>query len=72
MEAVFLHAVNIKISYNTLGAKVSYKLILSLLMGMIKHPQSTQINKFAISLQFLKEQVREGVFFLYLDKHQSF
>ena len=63
MEAVFLHAVNIKISYNTLGAKVSYKLILSLLMGMIKHPQSTQINKFAISLQFLKEQVREGVFF---------
>ena len=52
--------------------QVSYKLILSLLMGMIKHSQSTQINKFAISLQYLKKEVKEGVHFLHLDKHQSF
>ena len=56
----------------TLGIKVSYKLILSLLMGMIKHSQSTQISKHAISLQYLKKEVREGVHFLHLDKHQSF
>ena len=32
-------------------------------MGMIKHPQSTQSNKFAISLQYLKNEVRDGVHF---------
>ena len=31
------------------------RLILSLLMGMIKHSQITQSNKFAISLQYLKK-----------------
>ena len=72
----FLHADKhqsfLQVYFNTLGIKVSYKLILSLLMGMIKHSQSTQINKFAISLQYLKKEVREGVHFLHLDKHQSF
>ena len=33
--------------------KVSYNVALSLLMGMIKHSQSTQNNRFAISLQYL-------------------
>ena len=59
------------IDFNTLGIKVSYKVILSLLMGMIKHSQSTQSNKFAISLQYCKK-VRNGVHFLHADKHQSF
>ena len=40
---------------NTLGIKVFYKVILSLLTVMFKHSQSTQRNKFAISLQYLKK-----------------
>ena len=63
----FLH-----VDFNNLGIKVSYKVILSLLMGMIKHSQSTQSNKFAISLQYLKKEVRNGVRFLHEDKHQIF
>ena len=75
-EVDFLHADKhqsfLQVYFNTLGIKVSYKLILSLLMGMIKHSRSTQINKFAISLQYLWKEVREGVHFLHLDKHQNF
>ena len=37
--------------------KVSYKVILLLLMGMIKYSQSTQSSKFAISLQHLKKKL---------------
>ena len=58
--------------FNTLDIKVSYKVILSLLMSMIKHSQSTQSNKFAISLQYLKKEARDGVHFLHADKHQKF
>ena len=47
-------------------------MVLSLLMGMIKHSQSTQSNKFAIYLQYLKEEVSNGVHFLHADEHQSF
>ena len=47
-------------------------MILSLLLDMIKHSQSTQSNKFAISLQYLKKEVRKGVHFLHADEHQSF
>ena len=66
-EVDFLHADKhqsfLQVDFNTLGIKVSYKVILSLLMGMIKHSQSTQSNKFAISLQYLKKEVRNGVHF---------
>ena len=76
MKLFFLHADKhpnfLQVYFNILGVNVFHKLILSLLMGMIKHSQSTQINKFAISLQYLKKEVREGVNFLHLDKHQSF
>ena len=41
-------------------------------MCMIKHSQSTQRNKFVISFQYLKKEVRDGVHFLHADKHQSF
>ena len=44
----------------------------SLLMGTIKHSQSTQSNKFATSLQYLKKEVKDGVHFLHADKHQNF
>ena len=39
---------------------------------MIYHSQSTQSNKLAISLQDLKKEVRNGVYFLHADKHQNF
>ena len=61
-EVDFLHADKhqsfLQVDFNTLSIKVFYKVILSLLMGMIKHSQSTQSNKFAISLQYLKKEVR--------------
>ena len=41
-------------------------------MDMIKHSQSTKSSKFAISLQDLKKKIRNGVHYLYADKHQSF
>ena len=66
-ESDFLHADKhqsfLQVDLNTLGIKVSYKVILSLLMGMIKHSKSTQSNKFAMSLQYLKKQARNGVHF---------
>ena len=75
-EVDFLHADKhqsfLQVDFNTLSIKVFYKVILSLLMGMIKHSQSTQSNKFAISLQYLKKEVRNGVHFLHADKHQNF
>ena len=54
-----------------ISIKVSCKLVstfwASLLIGMIK-----QINKFAISLQYLRKEVRDLVHFLLADKYQSF
>ena len=64
--------INIKVSqvdFNTLDIKVSYKVILPLLMGMIKHSWSTQRNKFTISLQYFKKEVRDGVYLLHADEH---
>ena len=55
----------------SLGIKDAYKVLLSFLLGMIKHFQSTQSNKFAISLQYLKKEVRKEVNFLHTDEHQS-
>ena len=75
-EVDFLHADKhqsfLQVDFNTLGIKDPYKVILSLLLGMIKDSQSTQSNKLAISLQYLKKQVRKGVHFLHSDEHQSF
>ena len=65
-EVDFLHADKhqsfLQVDFNTLGIKVSYKVILSCLIGLIKYSQSTQSNKFAISLKYLKKEVRDGVF----------
>ena len=62
-EVDFLHAIKhqilLQVDFNILGIKVSYKSILSLLMGVIKHSQSTQRNKLAISLQNLKKDVNQ-------------
>ena len=43
-----------------------------ILMGMVKHSQSSQNSKFAMSLQYLKKEVKDEVDFLHADKHQSF
>ena len=66
------HQSFLQVHFNTLGIKVSYKVILSLLMGMIRHSQSTRSNKFAISLQYLKKELMDGAHFLHAHKHQSF
>ena len=71
MKLIFCMQINIKVSskliFNTLGMNVSYKVILPLLMGMIRHSQSTQSNRLAISLQYLKKEVRGEVQFLWTD-----
>ena len=76
MKLIFCMLINIKVSLkfiSTLWAsKFPTRLISSLLMGMIKHSQITQSNKFAISLQYLKKEVRNGGHFWHADKRQSF
>ena len=42
------------------------------LMGMIKHSQSSQNSEFAMPLQYLKKEVKDEVDFLHVDKHQIF
>ena len=39
---------------------------------MIRHSQSTQSNKFAVSLQYLKKKVRDEIHFCHADKQQRF
>ena len=51
------------LDFNTFGVNFSYKVILSILMGMIKHSQGSHRNKFAISSQHLKKEVRDRVHF---------
>ena len=55
-----------------INIKAFYKVILSLLMGMMKLSQSTQSNNFAISLKYLKIGVTKGVHFLHVKKYQKY
>ena len=52
-EVDFLHTDKhqsvLRVYFDTLGIRVSYKLTLWLVMGIIKHSESTQSNKFPIS-----------------------
>ena len=41
-------------------------------MGIIKHSLITQSNKFGISLQYLKKEVKIGGHFWHADNRQSF
>ena len=43
-------------------------MIVSLMVCITRHAQSTQNNKFAISLQYLKEKMKDEVDFLPKDK----
>ena len=77
LEVDFLHVdkhqSSLQVDCNTLGIKIFYKVILSLLMGMFSILKVyTQSKTFAISLQYLKNKVRNGVHFLNADKHQNF
>ena len=51
------HQSFLQVDFNILGVNVSYKVVLSLLMGRIKHSESTQSIKFVISLQYLKKEL---------------
>ena len=65
-EVVVLHADKhqsfLQVDFNTLSIKAFYKVILSFLMGMIMHSKSTQSNKLAIALQYLKNEVSHKAF----------
>ena len=50
-----------------INTKVFHKLILSLWLCVAKHAQITQKNKFTVSLQYLKENVKDEVDFLSAD-----
>ena len=43
-----------------------------ILIGMVKHSQSSRNSNFAMALQYLKKEVRDEVDLLHADKHQSF
>ena len=76
MKLIFSIQRNIKVSYqfvSTLSlSKFPRSLRLSLLKGMIKHSQITQSNKFAISSQYLKKEVRNRGHLWHADKLQRF
>ena len=52
--------------------KVIYKLIPASLVVIARYALSSQNNKFAISLKYLKKKGRDEVDFLHLYKYQSF
>ena len=60
MELIFLyvykHQSFLEVDFNTLGIKVSYKMIVLLLVDMVKYSQSTHTNKFTTSLQYVKKR----------------
>ena len=60
-----------KVYFNTLSIKVAYKVHIIIVNG---HDQvfSNHSNKCAISLQYLKKEIRNGDHFWHPDKRQSF
>ena len=65
-EVNFLHAdkhqSGLQVDFNTLSTNVSYKVILSLLMSMMKHSQSIQSKKFANLCNISKKLGMEFIF----------
>ena len=53
-----------------INVKVFFKLVLSFYVGVVRHAQITQNNKFAISFQYKKE-LSDEIDFLHADKHES-
>ena len=52
--------------------KVFYQLTVSFLLVLARCAQSTQNNKFVISLQYLRKEGKAEVDFLQADKRQTF
>ena len=52
-----------EIDFLPVDTKLFYKLIVSLWLWIDRHAQSTQNNRFMISLQYLKENVKDEVDF---------
>ena len=52
--------------------KVFYQLTVSFLLVLARYAQSTQNNKFVISLQYLRKEEKAEVDFLQADKRQTF
>ena len=62
-----------KLFFCAMSSTVFYKLILSLLlMGVSRHAQEIQNNKFAVPLQYLKKELSYEVDVLHVGKHESF
>ena len=53
------------------GMRINMEVFYKLILLFSKHAQSTQNNKFAISLQYLKKDVSDEVDFLHVDKHRG-
>ena len=73
--AIFLQylmkEVNDEVDFLHVEEDVGFQQIITMvLIGMVKHSQSSQNSNFVMSLQYLK-QVRDEVNFLHEDKHQS-
>ena len=49
-----------------------FRLVLQFQLCVASHAQITQSNNFAISLQYLKKEVTDKVYFLHADKHERF
>ena len=64
------HQSFLQVDFNTLGIKFSYKVILSLLLGMINHSQSTPNSTFVNLYNISK--LRMEFIYLHADKHQNF
>ena len=61
-----------EVYFNTFRIKVSYKVDIIIINGHDQAFSITQGNKFAISLQYLKKEFRNGGQFWHADKRQSF
>ena len=56
----------------SINVNIFYKLIVSLALCIASHAQCNQGRKFAIPLQYLKENVNDKVDILLVNKHQGF
>ena len=66
-ELDFLHADKyqsfLQVTCNAWGIKVSYKVILSLLMGMIKHSQALKVTSLQYLYSISRKKLRSGFIF---------
>ena len=66
------HQSFLQVDFNTLSIKDNYKVILSLLLGMIKHSQSTQSNRFANIFTISQKRRYEGSSFFACSRTSKF